>query len=84
MERRVTSVTITKDALGERVSATYSVLDESGKIVFDNRKLEKIVMEKSPLGDDIFSYAQAFVDKDAKESEPTPEKEPIIINDDVK
>lgn len=81
MIRKVTSVLITNDALGERVTAIYSVIDEeTGKIIEADKKLEKVVMEKSPVGDKLFKYAQSFVDKDLKDSEPKEEIEPIIVD----
>ena len=81
MIRKVTSVVITNDALGERVTAIYTVIDEeTGKIVEADKRLEKVVMGKSPVGDKLFKYAQTFVDKDLKASEPKKEEEAIIID----
>lgn len=79
--RRITSITITKDALGERISVHFSVVDEAtGKITADNRVLEKYVMEKSPLTDKVFNYAQKFIDKDEEDSRPEPFIDTPIIS----
>lgn len=71
---------ITNDALGERLTAFYSVIDdETGKIVFDNRRLDKVVNDrKSALGKALLQYAQNFVEQDEKNSNVEEEKEPII------
>ena len=81
MIRKVTSVIVTNDALGERVTAVYSVIDEeTGKILEADKRLEKVAMEKSPVGEKLFKYAQAFIDKDLEASSPKEEKEEIIID----
>lgn len=61
----VTSVTVFNDAVGKRMSATYSeVDDETGKIISDNKRIDRVVTDTSArqAADALTAYAQAFVD----------------------
>jgi hypothetical protein len=61
----VTSVTIWNDAIGKRISITYSEIDpETGKIIADNKRIDRIITDTSAkkLADDLQAYAQTFVD----------------------
>jgi len=61
----VTSVTIWNDAVGRRMSITYSEIDpETGKIIADNKRIDRIITDASAkkLAEDLQAYAQAFVD----------------------
>lgn len=43
----VTSVTVFQDAVGMRMSATYSEIDDnSGKIISDNNRFDRVVTDK--------------------------------------
>lgn len=60
----VTSVTIWNDAVGRRMSITYSEIDpETGKIIADNKRIDRIITDTSAkkLAEDLQAYAQAFV-----------------------
>lgn len=39
----ITSVTVFNDAVGLRLSATYSEVDESGKVISDNKRFDRVV-----------------------------------------
>lgn len=61
----VTSVTIWNDAIGKRISITYSEIDETtGKIIADNKRIDRIITDTSArkLAEDLQEYAQTFVD----------------------
>ena len=61
----VTSVTIWNDAVGRRMSITYSEIDpETGKIIADNKRIDRIITDTSAkkLAEDLQAYAQTFID----------------------
>lgn len=65
MIKTVTSVTIFNDAVGMRMSITYSEIDEStGKVISDNKRIDRVVTDKTAKGkaNDLMDYAQEFVD----------------------
>ena len=47
MTKIVTSVTLFNDAVGKRISMTYSEVDESGTIISDNKRVDRIVTDQS-------------------------------------
>ena len=64
MIKTVTSVTIFNDAVGMRMSITYSEIDEStGKVISDNKRIDRVVTDKTAKGkaNDLMDYAQEFV-----------------------
>lgn len=61
----VTSITLWNDAIGKRMSVTYSTIDEeTGHVTADNLRADRIITEQTAKDtmDDIMAYAQAFVD----------------------
>lgn len=62
--KTVTSVTVWNDAVGKRMSVTYSEIDETGKIISDNRRVDRVVMDQSALKEinDVMDYAQTFIE----------------------
>ncbi len=61
----VTSVTLFNDAVGLRMSVTYSEVDEStGKIISDNKRIDRVVTDKTikTSASTVTDYAQEFVD----------------------
>lgn len=62
----VTSVTVWNDAVGKRISVTYSEIDEStGKVTADNKRVDRVVTDKDQKAslDTALDIAQEFVDK---------------------
>ena len=62
---KVTSVTFWNDAVGKRLSITYSEIDDtSGKIVRDNYRMDRVLVDKDAISacDSIADVAQAFID----------------------
>lgn len=54
----ITSVTAFNDAVGMRMSATYSEIDdESGRIISDNKRFDRVVTDNEAIG-----HAQALLD----------------------
>lgn len=56
----ITSVTVFNDAVGMRMSATYSEINEStGKIIKDNQRFDRVVTDSIVKSKalDIFDYA---------------------------
>lgn len=60
----VTSVTLFNDAVGLRISITYSELDASGNIVSDNKRLDRIVTDSGvqSMATDLKAFAQTIVE----------------------
>lgn len=61
----VTSVTVFNDAVGMRMSITYSEIDETaGKVISDNNRIDRVVTDKDARAhaNALEEYAQTFVD----------------------
>lgn len=41
----ITSITVFNDAVGLRLSATYSEVDENGKVISDNKRFDRVVTD---------------------------------------
>ena len=56
----ITSVTVFNDAVGMRLSATYSeVDDQTGRIISDNQRFDRVITDDSVKADvqSMFGYA---------------------------
>lgn len=65
MLRVVTSVTVFNDAVGKRMSISYSEIDEeTGKIISDNKRVDRVVTDATVRGliDSLNEYAQSYID----------------------
>ena len=61
----VTSVTIFNDAVGKRMSMSYSTIDENtGKIISDNNRIDRLITDNNAkqVAEQLTQYAQQFVD----------------------
>lgn len=61
----VTSVTVFSDAVGKRMSITYSEVDETtGKVISDNRRIDRVVTDADAKAhaNALEEYAQTFVE----------------------
>lgn len=61
----VTSVTVFGDAVGKRMSITYSEVDENtGKIISDNKRIDRVVTDADAKAhaNALEEYAQTFVE----------------------
>ena len=59
----VTSITTWNDAVGKRVSITYSEIDESGNITSDNNRTDRVVTDSSVVSliNELMDYAQTVI-----------------------
>lgn len=63
--KAVTSVTLWNDAVGKRMSVTYSEVDEeTGRVTKDNLRIDRVITDKSAQKSmqAILAYSQDFVD----------------------
>lgn len=61
----VTSIGLFNDAVGKRISITYSeVNNETGEVVSDNKRIDRVVTDQTAIAhaNAIAEYAQSFVD----------------------
>lgn len=65
MIKQVSSVTFFRDAVGMRMSVTYSEIDEEqGTIIADNKRIDRLVVkpEDVKISNESLQLAQTFVD----------------------
>lgn len=58
----ITSVTVFNDAIGTRMSATYSEIDDAtGRIISDNNRFDRVITDDSAAkaASDLMAYAKA-------------------------
>lgn len=63
--KRVTSTTVFQDAVGMRMSITYSVIDDqTGRIIEDNKRVTRVLTDNTQIAEAqaIVTTAQAYVD----------------------
>lgn len=63
--RIVTSITIFNDAVGTRMSVSYSEIDDTtGQVISDNKRADRVVTGKDQqdLMAEVKDYAQDFID----------------------
>lgn len=61
----VTSATVFSDAVGYRLSMTYSeVNEETGKIISDNNRIDRVITDQTAKthAKAVLEYAQEFID----------------------
>ena len=65
MQKVVTSIGLFNDAVGKRMSITYSEVDDTtGQIISDNKRIDRVVTDQTAIehANAIAQYAQQFVD----------------------
>lgn len=65
MIKKVTSVTSFNDAVGKRMSITYSEIDEeSGQIFSDGKRIDRIILDGESIDaiEEVETIAQSIVD----------------------
>ena len=63
--KRATSATVFQDAVGMRMSITYSVIDdETGRIIEDNKRVTKVITDSEQIAEAqaVISAAQEYID----------------------
>lgn len=61
----VTSIGLFNDAVGKRISITYSEInDQTGEVISDNKRIDRVVTDQTAIAhaNAIAEYAQSFVD----------------------
>ena len=61
----VTSFTVFNDAVGTRLSVSYSEIDDTtGQVISDNKRADRVITDASAreTASDLKEYAQAFID----------------------
>lgn len=60
----VTSIGLFNDAIGKRMSITYSEINEQGQIVSDNKRVDRVLLDTEILNhaNALTVYAQTCVD----------------------
>ena len=59
-----TSATVFQDSVGLRMSMTYSEIDENGKVLSDNKRVDRVLTDKTAKNSAtaILEFAQGFID----------------------
>ena len=61
---KVTSITLFNDSVGMRMSTTFSEIDDSGRVVSENKRVDRVItdaaMQKKVQS--VMEYAQEFID----------------------
>lgn len=62
--KRITSVTILTTAEGKRLSLTFSEIDDSGNIIKENERANRVVVDGNALGiiSELEDFAQGIVE----------------------
>lgn len=62
--KTVTSITVWNDAVGKRMSITYSEIDEQGQIISDNNRVDRVMTDANArsTADALKEYAQDYID----------------------
>lgn len=61
--KKVTSITVWNDAVGKRVSITYSEISDSGVIIADNKRIDRVLTDAAMIktADDLAAAAQELI-----------------------
>lgn len=63
--KTVTSITIFNDAVGKRMSLTYSEInEETGQVISDNNRIDRVIVDSNTktLINSLETVAQSFID----------------------
>jgi hypothetical protein len=61
----VTSVGVFNDAIGKRMSVTYTEIDDTtGQVISDNKRIDRVVTDQTAIAkiNEVTAYAQSYVD----------------------
>ena len=61
----VTSVTVWNDAVGKRISITYSDISESGTMLADNKRIDRVIQDNGAKNsaEGLMSFAQSLIEE---------------------
>lgn len=62
--KTVTSATVFQDAVGMRLSMTYSEIDDKGMVIADNKRLDRVITDTTAkkAANTLLNYGQDIVD----------------------
>lgn len=63
--KKVTSITLFNDAIGKRLSMSYSEIDENtGQVISDNNRMDRLVTDSTIIqkADELAQFAQNIID----------------------
>lgn len=63
--KTVTSVTVFQDAVGMRMSATYSEIDEKGNVIADNKRFDRVLTDTvtKKQANALLTFAQGLLEE---------------------
>ena len=63
--KTVTSVTVFQDAVGMRMSATYSEIDEKGNVAADNKRFDRVLTDTATKkqANALLTFAQGLLEE---------------------
>lgn len=63
---KVTSLALLNNNGMQRISITYSVIDDNGKIIEDNKRVNRVVVNDEKIGliNQLYNFAQEIVDSE--------------------
>jgi hypothetical protein len=61
----VTSIGLFDDAIGKRISLTYSQIDDTGKIISDNKRIDRVVTDTTVIENinAVKAYAASLIEE---------------------
>lgn len=61
----VTSIGLFDDAIGKRISLTYSQIDDTGKIISDNKRIDRVVIDTTVIENinAVKAYAASLIEE---------------------
>ena len=61
----VTSIGLFDDAFGKRISLTYSQIDDTGKIISDNKRIDRVVTDTTVIENinAVKAYAASLIEE---------------------
>lgn len=66
MSKVVTSITVFQDAVGLRLSATVTELNDSGTVIADNKRFDKVIVDASAKksANALIAFAQSLAEQE--------------------
>lgn len=66
--KTVTSITFWNDAVGKRLSITFSEINDKGQIISDNQRIDRVVTDKDCIDhlEAISEMAKAFIEQESE------------------
>lgn len=64
--KKLTAYTMFRTAEGTRMSLVYSEIDEQGKVLNSNQRVDRIIMDHNALelANELYTFGQGLIDND--------------------